>query len=213
MARELLDYFDENYNLLGQAYKDETQSKGLWVHSFHCWMLAPGDNPSLLVQKRASTKKLFPDYLDISAAGHLVAGEKVEEGVREIEEEVGLKVGFNQLIPLGIKHDAARQGDIVNRQFSHVFLYPNSPSIGGLSLDAVELDGMVEIPVALGLKLFSGELDVVAVDGIEKSESGEWRSIKKEIGQGDFIPRVDNYYYKIFIIADLYSRGYRHLSI
>jgi isopentenyldiphosphate isomerase len=213
MSAELLDYFDENYVRQGTTTKDEARAKGLWVHSFHCWMLNRSDTPKILVQKRAKSKALFPDFLDISAAGHLSAGETVEDGVREIKEEVGLDVNTRDLVYLGIKLDVAKTNGIVNRQFCHVFLYPESPSIDQLTLDKVELDGMVEIPVEAGLQLFRGDINSLIVQGVEKSSHGTWERIQKEIKTSDFIPRVDAYYFKMFIIADLYIRGYPHLCV
>lgn len=174
MSEEQLYYYDDNYQRIGEVAKSEARKKGLWVHSFHCWMLSKGDTPSVLLQKRASSKELFPDYLDISAAGHLAVGEDVEDGVREIREEVGLDVKFNDLISLGIKHDVAQTGEIVNRQFCHVFLYPRAPTIESLRLDSVELDGMVSVPVDKGLKLFSGKVDSINVNGVEKEGTCQW---------------------------------------
>ncbi|MDG4719706.1 MULTISPECIES: NUDIX hydrolase [Thalassospira] len=213
MAEEQFDYFDENYRSLGTAPKSVTRANGLWVHSFHCWMLSLSGEPSMLVQKRAADKALFPDYLDISAAGHLSAGEKVSDGVREIEEEVGIRVAFEDLISLGVKHDVAKAGEIINRQFAHVFLYPNAPKIEDLVLDKVELDGMISLPIAKGLDLFTGKLPSIEVTGIEKNRSGDWSHISKEISPEDFIPRVDPYYYKMFVIADLYLKKYPYLTI
>jgi isopentenyldiphosphate isomerase len=216
MADEVLDYFDENYKRQGSAPKSRTQAEGLWVQSFHCWMLHPGGSPTVLLQKRASTKALFPNCLDISAAGHLRAGEKVEDGVREITEETGLKIKYGELVSLGVKLDVAKFNNITNRQFCNVFLYANAPTIADMALDKTELDGMVEVTVDDGLKLFSGAVEKIAAKGVEKEKGligSKWRKIEKLISTADFIPRVDPYYYKIFIICDLYLKGFRHLAI
>jgi isopentenyldiphosphate isomerase len=213
MTEEELDYFDENYDWQGVTTKAEARQKGFWVHSFHCWMMTPGTVPSMLIQKRSRDKSLFPDCLDISAAGHLSKGESIEDGVREIKEEVGLDVSFDKLISLGVKHDAAKLREIVNRQFCHVFLYPDAPSVSDLSLDVLELDGMVSMAIIDGLRLFSGEVEAVSVSGVEKCEKEGWRQIRKEVSVSDFIPRVDPYYYRMFVIADLYNKGYKYLTV
>jgi isopentenyldiphosphate isomerase len=213
MSEERIDYFDENYLKLGVTTKPEARANGYWVHSFHCWILQTGPTPALYFQKRSSTKALFPNYLDISAAGHLRTGETVSDGVREISEEVGLTVAPEQLISLGVKIDLGKTPGIVNRQFCHVFLYPTTATVSDMNLDESELDGMVTVSLRDGLALFSGQVESVRASGVEKTADGAWRQVDKMVGDGDFIPRVDPYYYKMFIIADLFLGGYKHLSI
>ena len=82
--------------------KSEAHRLGLWHRCFHCWIC--GSDPEgfyLLLQRRASTKDTWPDYLDITAAGHLSAGEETLDGLREVEEELGLQVNPERLVPLG----------------------------------------------------------------------------------------------------------------
>jgi isopentenyldiphosphate isomerase len=213
MSEEYIDYFDDNYQKLGITTKAEARAKGYWVHSFHCWILQTSGIPALYFQKRAATKALFPNFLDISAAGHLRSGELVTKGVREISEEVGLDVAFEQLIPLGVKLDVGKLPGIVNRQFCHVFLYPTTVTISKMSLDNTELDGMVAISIQDGLALFSNRKASITATGVEKASSASWRQVEKVVGKEDFIPRVDPYYYKMFINADLFMNGYSHLSI
>ena len=50
--------------------------------------------------------------------------------------------------------------------------------------------------------------------GVEYDKgSGSWRKIEIEVSESDFIPRVDPYYYKIFILADRLLKGGQHLAI
>ena len=214
MADELVDVFDENYEIQGQCMKSVAHKFGLWVHSFHCWIVCTKGPGSVFVQLRSPTKKLFPNYLDISAAGHLKSGETVEDGVREIQEEIGLAVDFRALIPLGIKHDTAKLAGITNRQFCHVFLLPTEIALDSLQPDGDEVYGLVEISIQDGLDLFSGAKASVQANGVEfDAKTREWRDVSKPVSQDLFIPRIDNYYYKVFIMADLHMRGSAHLSI
>ena len=60
----------------------------------HVWLWRKdGETVEILLQKRADDKRTWPGYTDISAAGHVDAGETpLESAVREAKEELGLDV-------------------------------------------------------------------------------------------------------------------------
>ncbi|GGN19946.1 putative Nudix hydrolase [Lentzea pudingi] len=216
MADELIDIYDENLNLQGTEMKSVAHRTGLWHKSIHCWIIRGGDGGSVLFQKRSAEKELFPNALDISAAGHYQSGESVSDGVREIVEELGLDVPFEKLIPLGIKIDLGLAPGILNREFCETFLLREDKPIESYSPAPDEVEGLVEVSIAEGLQLFSktSSRSTATARGIEyRSDSQSWASIEYEVPLEDFIPRVDSYYYKIFIMADLMLKGYSHLAI
>lgn len=92
MADELIDIFDENMNLLGTALKSQAHREGLWHKTFHCWLARKNDEGRVMVwlQLRNKDKSIYPDMLDVSAAGHVKSGEEVKDGYREVTEELGL---------------------------------------------------------------------------------------------------------------------------
>ena len=52
----------------------------------------------VLLQTRAENKRVFPGYLDVSAAGHIDFGElPLQAALRETHEELGLKLADNDL--------------------------------------------------------------------------------------------------------------------
>lgn len=214
MAEEIVDIFDESYNLRGKADRSLAYVYGMWLHSFHCWIYSPNDGGKVIFQKRSAEKKLFPNALDISAAGHLTTGEKPLDGVREIKEELGIDVNPNQLTPLGIKHDTARIGEVVNRQFAHVYLLRSALELDQYKVDVSEVTGLAEIQIGDGLSLFSGEKNSIRIVGREfHKSSATWLKFERDVGCNDFIPRVDPYYYKIFILVSRALAGDRHLAI
>ncbi|WP_394220025.1 NUDIX domain-containing protein [Halobacillus trueperi] len=123
---EMLTIFDEKEKPIGVKERDKVHEDGNWHETFHCWMFrAEGGNIHLLLQQRADHKKDFPSLFDITAAGHIEAGEDVLlAGVREIEEEVGLTVGAEDLIHQGDFKEELKDGSLVDREICRIHLLP-----------------------------------------------------------------------------------------
>lgn len=211
---EVIDIYDENLNPLGSVSRDEAHQNGQWHRTIHAWIVRPTQKGYVLFQKRGKHKKLFPDVLDITAAGHYMTGETYKEGVREITEEIGLHVTEHDLISLGIKMDVAKVGNVTNREFCDVFLLSREEAPNEYKIDETEVEGLVQIKIQDGLDLFSGRKQEVWAEGVEWSkELNSWQQIKIKVSKEKFIPRIDPYYYKIFIIAKAFLRGQKDLSI
>lgn len=69
------------------------------VAAVHVWIWRRVQGEvEVLLQKRAVDKPTWPNYLDISAAGHVDEGEMLmEAAVREAEEEIGLIIDTSKL--------------------------------------------------------------------------------------------------------------------
>ena len=91
---EYFDILDENGNLTGKTkLRSEVHRDGDWHKAVHIWVF--NRKGEVLLQRRAANKDSYPNMLDISCAGHLSAGDTSLEGaLRELEEELGLKVVF-----------------------------------------------------------------------------------------------------------------------
>jgi len=78
--QELLDVFDENMAYLGRATRDEVHENGYCTSlSTAGWCGASTETVRPLSATRPQ-KKLYPNTLDITAAGHLLAGESPPDG-------------------------------------------------------------------------------------------------------------------------------------
>lgn len=94
-------FADNGEAIVGKyATKDEfAVSPHLGMGASHVWVWRKrGDLVEVLLQRRAPDKKTWPDYIDISAAGHIDAGESaVESAAREAQEEIGLTIDSRKL--------------------------------------------------------------------------------------------------------------------
>ncbi|MDH3796768.1 MAG: NUDIX domain-containing protein, partial [Flavobacteriaceae bacterium] len=99
---EWVDILDENGNATGRTcLKSEAHAKG-WFHPcVHIWFYT--SNGDILVQQRGANKKTYPLLWDVSVAGHMAAGETSEEAaLREVEEEIGLRIKEADLQQVGV---------------------------------------------------------------------------------------------------------------
>lgn len=200
---EIFDIYDSRMNLLGQAPRRQVHESGLWHKTFHCWVASPPDDGSpcrLLFQLRHTSKDTYPDKLDTSCAGHLTAGETVEDGVRELEEELGLAVSPTELIFCGA---AAEEDHLpngwVDREFNHVYLYPCGKPLQEYSFQTEEISGLYWIDAAAFFSLLEGAAVTVHAEGYYLQEAdGLLVPDRREVGRDDFALKSMEYYRLLF---------------
>ncbi|MBZ0275880.1 MAG: NUDIX domain-containing protein, partial [Anaerolineae bacterium] len=97
MMTEILDIYDEQLNKIGTKERGAIHRDGDWHKVFHCWVAYRDESGRdfVVLQRRGPDTEVFPNLLDISAAGHYQAGETVRDGVREVREELGITVQFD----------------------------------------------------------------------------------------------------------------------
>ncbi|GCE31139.1 putative Nudix hydrolase [Dictyobacter alpinus] len=146
METEQLVIFTEKMERIGVRTRAEIHEQGYWHETFHCWFVQEVEGKAyLLFQKRAAQKKDFPSLLDITAAGHLLSHESPRDGLREIQEELGLTLSFTDLVPAGIIQDPILLGSLLDREFCHVYLYMFTKPIPTLVLQRDEVAAIVQI--------------------------------------------------------------------
>ena len=134
---ELLDVVDDRGRHQGVKRRDAVHRDGDWHLAFHLWVVRPD---GVLLQRRARTKDSWPGRLDATAAGHLLAGETIRDGLREAEEELGVAYAFEDLAELGVH----RVDEVANRELQHVFaVRDDRPLDAWTGLDREEVDGLV----------------------------------------------------------------------
>jgi len=207
-VNEHFDIYDEALTHIGVKPREAVHRDGDWHQVFHCWVIGrdPAGAGYVVLQKRALDRD-YPGKIDISAAGHLAAGERVCDGVREIEEELGLTVAFEDLTPLGIRTGAMKIGDFIDCQFCHVYFYECNLALETYRYQKEEILGLVKLPIEAGLRLFTGEASSVTVEAVGLGSGAI------ELTTDDFIHSPDNYILKILILARRYFAGETQLWI
>jgi len=145
---ELIDILDEQGNFTGKiCLKSEAHKHGYFHNTVHIWIYTT--DKKILLQKRAPTKKVFPNLWDISVAGHISAGENIlEAALREVEEEIGFKVIKEQLIKIGNrKHQVKHANGIIDNEFHHVFATELTVPLNDLIIQEEEVSGIDLFPL------------------------------------------------------------------
>lgn len=199
-SEELFDVYDEQKNWLGVAPRSEVHAKGLWHQTFQCWIISLEEEvPKLLLQLRHPDKDLFPDLLDISCAGHLAAGETVQEGARELEEELGLFVPFEALIPCGVYAEEDLISDhLIDREYCHVFIYRCDQALKSYVLQPDEVTGLFAVSVADFKQLIHGDREEVTATGYKRGMNGEYIDVDWPITMQAVVPHPAAYFELLF---------------
>lgn len=181
---ELVKVFNKEFQYLRDDTRDHVHLKGEWHETFHCWFV---DEHFVYVQKRSASKSDFPSLFDISAAGHLEAHERVEDGVREIEEELGIQVDYSELMKIGVVKDMIELPQFLDYEFAHVYLYKGSFQPADFLLQEDEVEGIY----AIDKKEFSQLC-------LQETESVEGRHLMSDtvitIQLTDFVPHQSTYF-------------------
>ena len=187
---EKIDILDARGLMTGEvAWKSEAHRLGLWHGCFHCWIVAPetpSGGPYLFVQRRAAEKETWPDRLDVSVGGHLEAGEEALDGLREVEEELGLEVAARELVPLGTRRVELEIPAGLDREFQEVFLLVRALSQRDLRFQEEEVAAVVRLRLDDVEALYEGG-EVSA----EEWADGETSPISVRLA--DFVPGEDYY--------------------
>ena len=192
---EKVDILDSSGEPTGEVvWKSEAHRRGLFHRCFHCWISTPGDAggssdvPYLLLQRRAAVKETWPGKLDVTAAGHLASGETTFDGLREVEEELGLQVNPRDLIPLGTRKVEQDIPGGCDREFHDVFLLVSPLQPKDLRLQKEEVAAVLWLDLRSVELLYAGE-SVPA----REWEYGKQNSTTHPVSLKDFVPNDDRY--------------------
>ena len=199
MEEEKLRILNDQHESIGVAARSEIHAQGLWHETFHFWLLKKEhETVYLYFQLRSPAKKDFPSLFDITAAGHLLADEQPSDGLREIEEELGLSIPFKDLTYTGIIQDEIHLPSFIDREFCHVYLYMDQKEHMEVQLQKEEVAGLYRAKLLDAQLLLTGTCEKIQIEGFEVTANGERREENREVRIQDFVPHEPAYYEHLF---------------
>lgn len=208
---EIFDIYDEQGQWTGTAERGEVHAQGLWHHTVHCWLVRSeegftGDPSSsssakVLFQQRSLDKDTNPGCFDITAAGHLSAGETPQDAVRELDEELGVQVSFEQLTEFGIIREQSsgivRGVPFIDAEVSHVYGLVTSLPLGDFKLQEEEVSGLYEAEADDLIALMEGSVKEIVATGVELQQ-GVLLPSEVILTCSSFVSRDYGYYIAVF---------------
>jgi isopentenyldiphosphate isomerase len=145
--------------------RGEVHRDGDWHGALHLWVggVGPDDVPFVVLQRRSQSKDSWPGALDVAVGGHLRAGETLAEAIREADEEIGLQVTLDDVVPLGRRF--ALSASDTDNEVQQVFGVRSDRPLSAYRLHEEEVDAIVSVPLEPAIELFEGSLDTAA--GVE----------------------------------------------
>lgn len=199
---EILDVFNENYEFIGTASKEDVHKLGYWHQVFGCLFIDSSKNKVYLQYKNGLFNAVDKtNKVDISVGGHLQSGEKIEDGVREIKEESSLDVNFDDLYYLGIrKINKVINSQYIIREFSHLFLYDSTFSLKDLKSSDEEVLYFIEFDMDYLIAFLKCEVDVL----LGKTQNGYEKFTMDNFIKGYL--EDDQYYLTYLLLAKEYMK-------
>lgn len=176
MENELIDILTKEGNPTGKSCpKSEIHSQGYYHNTAHVWFYTK--EGQILLAQRSANKTLYPLLWDISVAGHVDSGETVEEGaIREIFEEIGLRISKEDLHKIGVfECFQSYDNGIIDNEFHHTYIIELQTDLDTLITQKNE------------------------VESIKLVDFEEFQFILDHIGaENHFVPSNKKYYEKVF---------------
>lgn len=136
----------EYFNVLNERgeYTGEIESRenchknGLWHKAVALFII--NNKGQVLLQKRSKNKKLWPNMWDMTAGGHVLAGEfGFQTVIRETKEEIGIDVSKKDITFIGASISSNQKGEIINNHFNEYYIVNSDVDEKSLKLQEEEV--------------------------------------------------------------------------
>jgi isopentenyldiphosphate isomerase len=143
MIEEHIDIVTETGKPTGKsALKSVIHSKGYYHNTAHIWFYTK--NGEILLAQRAASKTICPLLWDVSVAGHVDAGETIEQAaIRETQEEIDLTISKTDLHKIGVfPCFQTYDNGIVDNEFHHTFIVELKVKLSQLKPQKSEVENL-----------------------------------------------------------------------
>lgn len=213
---EFLEIYNARREPIGTAPRVVVHQEGHWHKTFHAWILTNGEQTGgrILLQRRSAGKTVWPRRLDASAGGHIAPSEpSIVGALREIEEELGIRIAEDRLVPVGMRVgvDEFSPGR-KNYELQDVYFIVLEDERFDWRLETSEVDALLSVRIDELLDLLAKRVDRIPATDVSAGQ-GIGTTPDQHVTPDDFPPTLDNYYYRIAVLADRLLRGEDHLVI
>lgn len=187
---EELAVFNEHDQRVGVATRDHIHAAGLWHETFHCWFIEEKDGERVVyLQLRSAEKKDYALRYDITAAGHLLATETPEDGIREVAEELGVDVVFSELQSIGTLQNIVLTPAISDREWARCYVYKmTTPQ--KFTLQQEEVAALLTCRLADFAALIHGDIPSISLCDVQNGEV-------ETATRAQLVPHPQSYYESI----------------
>ena len=137
---ELIDIVTKKGNSTSKtALKSVIHTKGYYHNTAHVWFYTT--EGEILLSQRAASKTIYPLLWDVSVAGHVDAGESIEEAaIRETQEELGVTIKQDELEKIGVfECFQSYENGIIDNEFHHTYIAKLPVKIRSIQFDTHEV--------------------------------------------------------------------------
>ena len=162
-----------------------------------------------MLQQRAVGAASFAGKLDLSATGHLGAGEAPSDGVRELREELGIDIEPARLVRVGARLLVDDRGEGRNRERVNLFFLADDRPLPAFDPDPEAVEALIELEVA--------ELLRIVDDRDARVPAQRWAPGAQPgpivVSHADLVPSVDGYWTVLAVMAQRFARGEGPIAI
>lgn len=136
---ELIDVLDNKGNKTGIIKKKSDIKRDGDYHRAIA-VLVINNNNEILMQKRSSNKKVYPNLWSIFVKGHVQSGEtSIDACIRELNEEVGINITGNELNHLYTIFEEVIDKDYIERIFYDTYILRKDFNLNDITIQEEEL--------------------------------------------------------------------------